>query len=210
MRWRWLRSPRWRLGLVIAAVGLTAAVILFRAAQTHPIDSYAACVDAGYPISLSEPPVCRTGQNSFVGPPGQPTSTPPPATSVPFNLLVEGDSHGDYPRRQEVISTQAEWEGYWRAVHSGLGSLPPLIPVDFTSSTVVALSTGPHATGGYGLHVTNIMKSEAGTVVGVVESVPTITCTVTQAQTNRYIIVRVPERLPEPISFRLATTKHRC
>lgn len=210
MRWRWLRSPRWRLGLVVAAVGLTAAAILFRATQTHPIDSFAACVEAGYPVLYSEPPVCRTGQHSFVGPANTPASTPPPATSVSFQLLVEGDTHGYYPRRQEAIRSQDEWEAYWRAVHTGLGTLPPLLPVDFASNTVIALSTGPQPTGGYSLKVTSVMKSEAGTVIGAVESVPTITCMVTQAQSNLYTIVRVPERLPEPISFRLTTTPRRC
>ena len=69
--WGWReRPPRW----LVAAAGATAIIFLgiwlFGSRITAPIDSYAECAAAGYPVMESFPPVCRANNQNFVGPMG--------------------------------------------------------------------------------------------------------------------------------------------
>lgn len=202
----WLQAA---LALVAAIVGV-ALVFIKLAGSTAPIDSYDACVEAGNPILETNPPICRDGAHNFTGTPYPQASPAAPLTSVPFDILVDGDTHADTPAHsQQFISTQAHWERFWREVHTSLAATPPLIPVDFTTASVVAVSLGSRPTGGYGLKITNISTSSAGSVVSLTESTPIAACMVTQAATNRYLIVRTA-KLAEPVSFRITTEDRRC
>jgi hypothetical protein len=209
-----LRSNRQR-AFGFAVIGLWLIILAgwaFAAYSTELVDSYAKCAEEGYPISDTNPVTCSAGGHTFLGQrsASAPASTEPAVgESVPFDILVNGDSHSNYPNRQEVLITQAAWGQYWRSIHAGQKTLPPLIPVDFTQSNVVALSEGRRGTGGYNLKVTSIVKTEQGTVVNVTESVPTITCRVAQSVTNRYFIVRTPV-LQAPVSFRITVDRHHC
>jgi hypothetical protein len=193
-------------GLVLMlALGMS---VLFRGHPTEPIDSYASCARAGYPIQDSYPPACRSGGHTYVGPYSTVT-TPPPVTTVDFEIYVEGDSGGSYPQHQEVITTPAEWQQYWHTVHAALPSTPPILPVDFATSTIIALSEGRQLTTGYNLKITGITTGAAGSVVGVTESIPTLTCPVTQTATNRYLMVKTTKLTP-PVSFRVTPEYRHC
>ncbi len=198
-RWVWL------------CVASVAAIVVWiaRPIETAPIDSYARCAAAGNPITQTDPPVCVIGAEHFVGPASSPTATAPPTNAQPFDLLVAGDSRGAYPRRQEAITSQGAWEQYWRTVHASISPLPPLLPVDFTTSEVLAVSQGRQPNGGYDVKITNIMTSATGTVVDVVETSPAATCHAPAVPTDPYMIVRTI-KLPEPVIFRLTTQKRSC
>jgi hypothetical protein len=205
-----------RRGLIIAGVAVwlisLGAWVLY-ARPTELIDSYAKCAEEGYPIADTEPPTCSAHGRTFVGPHASATPAASSAPTVgvvqPFEILVEGDSGSTYPNRQEVISSDEDWQRYWREIHAHLSAIPPLIPVGFSSGQVIALSEGLKATGGYNLKITTITSSNKGTVVDVTESVPTVTCTVTQNQTNRYFVARTA-KLPPPVVFRITTEHRRC
>ncbi len=201
---------RWR---IVTAAGLALILALsawaFNPRATTLIDSYASCAAAGYPVQDSDPPACSDGRHTFVGPAATVAPPAPMAANQNFEILVEGDSGGSYPKAQEVIAGPTGWARYWGRVHAGLASLPPILPVDFTTSGVVALSEGRQLTTGYNLKVTSITTTSAGTTVYVTESIPTITCTVAQTATNRYFIARTPV-LPEPVSFRITTEHRHC
>lgn len=205
----YIRRRRW-LQLMLAFIGAVLLAVIIRAGATSPIDSYAACIEAGNPVLDTHPPICRDGSHNFTG-----MSLPSPNLvagdiSVPFDLLVDGDTRGAAPaHRQDFINSQAQWQAYWREVHSSLATLPPLIPVDFSQSSVVAVSLGRQSTSGFGLKVTSITVSAAGTTVNLTESAPTITCAVAQAITNRYVIVRTA-KLTGPVSFRITSEKRHC
>jgi hypothetical protein len=188
---------------------LVAGAWLLSARLTERVDSYAQCVSQGYPVTESDPPVCRAGHRNFTGPKVTPTPSAAPLTSVPFDILVDGDSLGRYPNQQLVIDTQADWQRYWSAVHASVSPLPPILPVDFRSQSVIALSEGQQRTGGYGLNVTSIMSGPQGTSVTVKEHIPTTGCTVTQAVSNRYFIVRT-EKLTAPVSFHINKDYRKC
>ncbi len=197
--------------IVLVSLLVIAAAIgwLLKAHPTHPIDSYATCTAAGYPVTETEPPVCRADNRNFIGPRAGSTHIPAPVTSQPFSLLVHGDSHGNYPDRQEVIRTPADWQGYWRQVHAQFATPPPLLPVDFRPDVVIALSYGPKPTSGYGIKVSGITTSANGTTIDVVQTVPGEGCIVTAAQTNPYFIAKTAT-LPDPITFRKIVRKHQC
>jgi hypothetical protein len=197
--------------IVILGSGLILllAAWLLHGQLTARVDSFAKCASEGYPVAESDPPTCNDGRHAFVGPRASPGPSTAPSASLPFELLVDGDSASDYPQRQETITTQADWTRYWRSVHASLASLPPILPVDFTKDNVIAISEGRKMTGGYNLKITGIMAATTGTTVSVTETVPTTTCAVTQATTNRYLIVRT-SKLAEPVSFRISTDYRQC
>ena len=192
--------------IVVSAV----ASLLFRGTPAAPIRSFAECAQAGYVVSDTNPPACSDGHHAFVGPAeATADASPPPGQTVPFELMVEGNSGGNYPQRQEVITSGLDWQQYWVQVHAGLHSLPPILPVDFTQSNIVALSDGRQTTNGYNLKITGITSSAAGSVVEYTLTVPTITCTVANTPTNPYYIAKTPT-LTAPVSFRLTTEYHDC
>jgi len=204
-----LEHPRWlwaAAGAVMAAGGL---VWLFTGPATTELDSYNQCATAGYPITDTNPPACETGTQVFLGPVATPQALPAPATTQSFQVLVDGDSGGRYPQKNQLISNQTDWQTYWRTVHASLPSTPPLIPINFAASDVIALSSGPEATGGYMLEVTGISSSATGSVVSVSESVPTVTCNVPNAPSNRYYIVSTV-KLPLPVVFQTTKTPREC
>ncbi len=203
---------RHRRRLIIAlgiSVCTALAAWMLQGRLTEPIDSYAKCTEAGYPVTDSDPPACQYGNHLFIGPRVSPSPSAPEVTSVPYEILVNGDSLGQYPARQEVISDPVTWQRYWREVHASLAQLPPLLPVDFNQSDVVALSEGRKPTGGYNIKVTTIAKSAAGTSINVTESMPGETCNLTQSFTNRYLLVRTAKLTP-PVSFRITSEKREC
>jgi hypothetical protein len=176
---------------------------------TDPIDSYAACANAGYQTFDTNPLSCSDGEHTFIGPSVSPAPSTPPISSVQFTILVDGDSKGRYAKSQQLITNEAQWQSYWAAVHSSLPKLPPIIPVNFALNNVVALSDGPQPTDGYNLEVTSIATSSIGTVVYATETVPTVTCHVNNVSSNRYYIVETPP-LTQPVSYKVTSVKHQC
>jgi hypothetical protein len=209
----WRALPRKYRKLLIAAVIVLVYVAvgsyLSRGKVISAPNSYASCRTAGYPFTDSDPPSCSDGARTFVGTYTPPTPTPAAVTSIPFDILVDGDSGGNYPASQQFIHTASAWQSYWSSVHSGLHALPPIIPVDFTQGDVAAISSGPEPTSGYALTVTSVNASATGSVIYATLSVPSVTCKVTYAQSNRYYIIRTPILTP-PVTFQVLTTHKSC
>ena len=192
------------LGVLAVLIVLVAWVLTSQ--PTAPIDSYAACTAAGYPVSETNPPICQSPKRAFVGPV---VSTPPSSEAsqgVPFELLVDADSHSAYPRATQVLTTQDAWQSYWSQVHARI-SLPPILPVDFASSEVIALSEGEGPAGRH-FAVSSVNESSHGTVVMVNETVP-IGCVEPTGSTNPYYIVRT-QRLTTPVTFSVTPLTHKC
>lgn len=199
---------------LLAGLTATLSVIVFAVAvllhgtTTEPLDSFASCADAGYPVTDSNPPVCRNGNYYITGP--APTAITATATvqSEPFDLLVSADSGTDTPRQQVVIHSQADWVSWWGKVHAGL-TLPPLIQVDFATHDVVMIIGGPKETTGYDYKVTAVSVETRANIVDTLESIPTLSCPVTNKRTNRYYIVRTI-KLPDPVVFRNTEDSRHC
>jgi hypothetical protein len=203
------RYPHWPvaaagLGLIVAG-----GLWLFSGPDTTQLDSYQECANAGYPITDTNPPACDSGSQFFLGPATSTSPSLPDASTQAFQVLVDGDSGGQYPKGEQVITNQTDWQHYWNTVHAALPAVPPILPVNFTTSNVIALSSGPETTAGYTLEIAGVTASAAGSVVSVVESVPTITCAVANTPSNRYFIATTP-KLPSPVVFQVTTTPREC
>jgi hypothetical protein len=194
------------VAVVMVAIGCSR---LFRGQPVAAITSYAQCTTAGYPFTDTNPSACTADGRTFLDAAAAPSAAPVAVTNLPFDLLVDGDSDGNYPKRQQVIRTETGWEQYWRQVHAALSTVPPILPVDFSISNVVALSEGGQLTQGYVLEITGVDASAAGTTIDVTESIPTLTCQVSNTPSNRYYIIRTP-KLTSPVSFRTTTAYRQC
>ena len=196
--------------VALGTVVLALALVIFIQPQTSALNitSFAECADAGYPITETDPQSCSYEHQTYLGP----RSIPAPlnvVTSAPFDLLVEGDSRGQYPQRQQIFTTASGWTEYWRSVHAGLSTIPPILPVDFNHFNVIALNEGTKPTDGYGLKVTSITVTGQGTVVYVSETIPGGRCKVAATPTSPYFIAETPVLTP-PVSFRVSSNDHQC
>jgi hypothetical protein len=193
------------LVIIVAAIGSW----LSRGKVILPPATFAQCANAGYIVTDTNPPACLDGKRSFLGPVAKNTPAQAPLTSQPFQVLVDADSKGDYPRGSQVIDSQSQWETYWMGVHAWLSTDPPILPVNFATSDVLAVSEGHEATAGYVYEITSINTGASGTVADVSESIPTVTCSVAYTPTNPYYIVETA-KLPTPVTFNVTTTHHEC
>jgi hypothetical protein len=191
-------------------IAISVIAIFLSPHRVASINTYSECVEAGYPVIESDSPICRVGSRSFIGPLKPKSAAQPALSSVSFDILVNGDTGNSLPTHmQTLIDTQQQWNEYWHSVHAGLVTLPPIIPVNFDTSSVVAFSLGPKNTSGYGITVTNIAVSTIGSTVDVTEATPTIGCSVTNTLTNRYLIIR-SIKLISPVTFRTTAQKRQC
>lgn len=195
-----LTTTLWLVALV--------AILILRGNSTEPVDSFASCAQAGYPVTESNPPVCRHGKYYVTGPVQSAGTSANIVHSEPFDLLVSAETGTDTPRQQVIIRTQADWSSWWGKVHAGL-TTPPLISVDFATHNVVMIIGGPKETTGYGYKVTSVSLGARATIVDTVETIPTLSCPVTSQRTNRYYIVRTA-KLTDPVVFRNTEDRRKC
>ena len=101
-----LRLTTHRIWLLSIVAGLIAvavfAAILFWPHPQAAITTYAGCVAAGYPVLETDPPICRVGAHSFVGPLKGLSSPQPAIASVPFDILVTGDTANVIPAHMQT------------------------------------------------------------------------------------------------------------
>ncbi len=197
------------------AIGTLAALVLLvllapKSGHTEHITDFATCAAAGYPITDTEPPVCRgPGNQNFIGPAQNMAPTGPIYTTRTFQILVDGDLATNFERGQFHATTPQDWQELWQKLHSGTQTQPPIIPVNFDSNDVVAFVQGHHDTDGYSLRATAVLTSDTGSSLSFVEQAPGPLCPVSAKPSNRYLIIQVP-KLTEPISYKVSDVAHDC
>ncbi len=198
------------LAIIVLAAALGVGLIwLFDAQTTELVDSFASCANQGYPIEQTDPQVCHAGGHLFIGPSAPATVAPTALVSQPFELLVDGDSLGNYPRGGQVIAGEAAWRQFWTTIHASLSVAPPILPVDFSVNDVVVISDGHQTTNGYGLKVTAVLANTAGSVVDYTEIIPTFGCKIQATPSNRYEIITTA-KLVKPLNFSPAQESRQC
>lgn len=207
---RWARNQQLLVGLVPISLAILAGALW----PSHPtrVTNFDQCSAAGFPIQESQPEVCSAYGHSYVGPDdGSAVAAAAGGVvqTLPFEVMVEGDSRGNYPKGQEVIRTQSAWQSYWAAVHEAVSPLPPLLPVDFTKYDVIALSAGVVATNGYSLQIGGVNIKDGAAQIVAHETLPGISCVVKPVKTNPYYIVRVA-KLPAKVTFQDDQKVHVC
>jgi PrcB C-terminal len=132
-------------------------------------------------------------------------SNPSPMTphSIPIQILDFGQTplHESFTSEPQVVIFQdsAAWAKFWqRSKRLDLNlQKPPAPPFNFANQTMIGLTVGSHATGGYSLRVERIEKVKRATgevwVIHYHETAPGQDCLVTQAPTTPVVFVTVPK-----------------
>lgn len=204
------KRSKWLIVAGIVAVLIIAFIIIFHPGTSAAVDSYKECVSAGYPVTSTNPPVCNDGHKNFVGPlASQAPVVEENIQTLDYTILVEGDSKGVYPAKNQVITSQAAWQSFWRAVHSKLPSLPPLLPVDFSKNDVIALTMGVEPTGSYSIHMLSLVQNGQSYQAVVEYRQPGPDCKLPTLKTDPYFLASVP-KLHGPVAFETSTATNNC
>jgi hypothetical protein len=195
--------------IAVLALLLIGGWIIFGPGYFARIDSFKECSNAGYPVSDTNPPTCNDGAKTFVGPLGTPE---PPAVAyqtIDFQVLVEGDSQGSYPAKNQLITSQAAWQSFWVSVHRQLPATPNLIPVDFRKNDVIALTLGSKPTDGYTVRLLSLVNAGADFKADVQVRTPGKGCVLPTKATGPYYMAMVP-KITGKLNFQVSTVTHDC
>ena len=91
-----------------------------------------------------------------------------------------------------VVTTPEEWAAVWEWIYAPYTPKPALPAVDFAQSVVVVASLSERSSGGYGIDVDDVYRTDSEIVVELRETAPGSSCVVTAALTQPVVAVRVP------------------
>lgn len=123
-------------------------------------------------------------------------------SAVDVETIDEG-TYGDITERTErVIRDQSEFESFWKTLH-GQGAQYSDEVINFSEEIVLAVVLGERPTGGYEVKIEGIVKEQIPPqiVVTATEVKPGPDCTVSQAKTVPYHIVKMDAPSTDQIRF---------
>ena len=121
---------------------------------------------------------------------------------VSFQTVAIGTRSAVRDSLQTVARTQSDWSALWQR-HTSNESSPPALPVlDFSKEIVVAVFLGEKPTGGHGIEITRVFRTDHSLVVWYHEKSPPSRALTTQALTQPFHIVRIPDTNVDEVSFR--------
>lgn len=123
---------------------------------------------------------------------------------LPVTLLTQGQHSQQTELRFEWITQAESFSALWRATQPGD---PPA--VDFERDGVIAVFMGERATGGHVIRVDRVARRGEEMRVDVVLQTPGPECMATQALTQPYQMVLVPQSAPKA-SFAARTVVIPC
>lgn len=203
------RRRKVTVGFAVLLVLAGITVWLLRPDRLAQIDSFAECVKAGFPVQETQPPTCNDGRQTYAGPAGTPLPTMEPIQDLDYQVLVEGDSEGTYPAKNQLITTAAAWQAFWKEVHRSISPLPNLIPVDFSQNDVIALNMGPQPTDGYSIRLLSLVTSGGQVTASVQLRQPGKDCRLPTKATGPYYLAMVP-KISAPLKYSLTTVTRNC
>jgi len=123
---------------------------------------------------------------------------------VAFATLAKGAVSGVAGPAQIVVRNPVDWASLWARHTRFLTAPPPLPAVDFSADMVVALYLGERPSGGYGVEITRIERTDAGLSIRYRATKPYPGAMQTQALTHPFHMVKLP-RADDPVTFILET-----
>ncbi|HEX7090550.1 MAG TPA: protease complex subunit PrcB family protein [Longimicrobiales bacterium] len=140
------------------------------------------------------------------------TGLPPEAARVPdeqVTTVVRALYTGLKAPAREVIRTQQAWAAFWEQLHADQHPRPPLPPVDFDESIVIAVAMGEQPSGGYAIDVEGVYRTESRLHVVVRETSPGRSC-VTPAVVLTPVVAILTQRTEDEVTFVERKTVHEC
>lgn len=117
--------------------------------------------------------------------------TPSTVGPVPFTVLGQGlRASGETERKNYAVRDESTFDELWLKVHGDDGEVQPT--VDFDEYQVIGVFAGIKQTGGYAVSVVSVTDTETERKVVIAITEPGPTCTVSQALTNPYQLIRLP------------------
>lgn len=128
----------------------------------------------------------------FSGSPASaPVAHPAPDGPVPFTVLEEGaNANAIAEGKNFVIQSEEELSYLWSLIYGE--DAPPMPSVDFATEEVLAVFAGQQVSGGYDISVKDIVQENGMRVVTILHEMPGEGCSVTEALTSPFELVRVP------------------
>ncbi len=201
----WIKNNRFLLTEIalLAAVGLVVFVVIRRPTiKKLNINSFQECVDAGYPVQESFPETCRLPDGSAFIKPSEAVAAPTEVRkSLSIDIMVTGSPSQALPDFNHLtVTSPNQWKQSWNAIFASFKPIPPLLEVDFTKYTVVAVFAGQKPTAGYTIRVTSVEEEDKRLAVRVKEYWPGNNCITAQAVNYPYQIIKFPYR-DKPVEF---------
>jgi len=114
-------------------------------------------------------------------------------SKVAFEVIHNGSYSAITEKRELVINSDDEYQKLMIEVYKNLDQMPRIPVVDFKKNTLVAVFMAQKTSGGYMINIDSITESSKGLTVNVIESSPGKGCTVTDALSQPYEIVKIPK-----------------
>jgi hypothetical protein len=126
-----------------------------------------------------------------------------------FTTISVGTQSGITSQANLVIQDSQAWVDLWYQHMLFMVEPMPAPEIDFSSNIVVAVFMGEVNTGGYALHIYEVMETESTIVVKMERTEPGPTCIVPQVLTQPYHIVQIA-KTEKPITFDVTTRILEC
>ncbi|MCS6859474.1 MAG: protease complex subunit PrcB family protein [Abditibacteriales bacterium] len=121
-------------------------------------------------------------------------------SDVKFDTIAKGTHSGVRRAEMKVITTDKEWEQFWKQ-HTSVTSPPLALPkVDFEKQVVVVVTAGEKMTGGYTIEVTRVEVKKDAVMVYYKETKPKSTNFTIQVLTQPYHFIRL-DKPKLPVKF---------
>lgn len=122
---------------------------------------------------------------------GAAVATSEPLEDISFAVIAEGQNAAEVTERKNyAVYDEEEFARLWEMAY---GSDAPAIPeVDFERFYVIGVFAGVKPSGGYAIAVTQVADSNAARTVSIALTSPGADCTVTDAFTSPFELIRVP------------------
>lgn len=170
------KKRNWKYMSLFIFIGLLFGISIVWYLQSKPVAvrDYRQCRAYGYPISGTSPQVCMAAGKIYPGP--FVVKKVPETIDIPYQAIASISGSGNYPEKNDIITTQSQWEKYWDLIHIGSDTKPFLPHIDFTKKTLVAITEGPHNSRAVGIQILSVKSSASETIVSASVSKPGETC----------------------------------
>ena len=115
--------------------------------------------------------------------------------------FLNGQLSGIESSKNILVTNERDWEQLWIKMHANEIPVPPVPPIQFSDSFIIATFQGNRSTGGYSSRIYRMENKSGFLDVYIRETVPGKNCMVTMGITQPYDMVMVPVQKFRQIKF---------
>ncbi|MGH8400627.1 MAG: protease complex subunit PrcB family protein, partial [Gammaproteobacteria bacterium] len=130
--------------------------------------------------------------------------------AVEIRVLASGTHSGVRHQEYHALHDVADFRSWWQRAYSSQATAPALPQVDFTKDMVIAVFMGERSHGGYSLHVDKIADTADTFDVEITVNIPGSDCRTTQALTQPFEFVAVPDSGNKSVNWNVQQHYQAC